>query len=280
MSKRALITIAIGDDPAYRYGLMSIQHYAEQIGCEFIVVDREIIESPSHFSLQQRAWLQKIAVINMSEKFEEILYLDSDVLVHPDAPDFFSWIEKESPESFIAMYDELHLGQREGYIEKLYSLGDFKSSRLPSVDAYFNVGVMYLKTGHRIGSLISLSDVVSTIDAGIPCPEQTYLNYVLAIHRSPVFSLPRAFNFMQEDIEDVDRMNQFFIHYAGYSFRSNKSEKRSKIMREDFACFFARAESNVRPSFTWKFIDGFLDLKFSIAKKIQRAHLRFRNVCK
>ena len=277
VKKRAVITIAIGDDPAYRYGLISMRHYAKRIGCEFVVINSELIASPPHFNLQQKAWLQKIAAINLSESYDEILYLDSDILVNPEAPDFFSWIGEGSPQTMVAMYDESHLGQREQYLHKLFTLAQFESRRV-GFDKYFNVGVVYLRKGSRIPSLIDVSDVVAAIDGGVPCPEQTYLNHMISEQGIQVLPLPRAFNYMQEGSAVNSRFTQFFIHYAGYSFRSRKAEKRSTVMRKDFFVFFGNEKSNIKPQRLWVVIDFYLNMKFSFSKKLHRMASYFRGI--
>jgi len=107
---------------------------------------------------------------------------------------------------------------------------------------------------------------------GVPCPEQTYYNGLLLSNVIPVLELPRTFNFMEEDSLDVQsRLFQFFIHYAGYSFRHRKKHKRSKIMRRDYFELFHKGQSLKYFLLTiCMFRDRFEDSLFAMSKKIRK----------
>lgn len=266
---RAIVTIALGMDPCYRYGLKSISLYARRCDSELIVIDQDIVGAPKSFSLQKVAWLQKLYVLQLVNEYDEILYLDSDILVTPDALNVFDWIQSKGSCS-IAMYNEYHLGGRDAFIDKLPDR--FFKAPIKDPFQYFNVGVMYLKKGNLLSELAKKDELIEVMLDGVPCPEQTYYNGVLLNNLIPVLELPKTFNFMEEDSLDVQsRLFQFFIHYAGYSFRERKRHKRSKIMRRDYLEFFHKGQSSKYfLSMIYMFRDRFEDSLFSMSKKIRK----------
>lgn len=265
---RVIITIAIGMDPCYRYGLKSISSYATRQGCQFRVIDRDVVGAPSRFTLKEKAWLQKLYILQLAKEYDEVLYLDSDIIVTPDAPNFFEYIKSRDSSAAIAMYNEFHIGGRDIYFEKLNNCLPEEDIRY--CEKYFNAGVIYLKKDNLLSSLAQKNELIRVIDCGVPCPEQTYFNGVLAKSGSVVIDLPKSFNFMQETDQCHGlRLGQFFIHYAGYSFRRSKRHKRSKIMRQDFIALYGKGHSG--PVVSWIHYavwDLLKDLLFSLSKKL------------
>lgn len=208
------------------------------MNAEFLVIKQPSLVVSGLTDPRHIAWLQKISVIRLVEHYKAVLYVDADVIVRPSAPDIFALMEYKK--SSLAMYDEGHLG-RSHYFRRLASLTqgsiDMSGSDFQN---YYNAGVICITSESLLSKFLNTDDVVRMMQLGIPCPEQTWISYLIQKHQIPCFSLPRSFNFMGETVTDREsRLNAYFIHYAGYSFRTNKKEKRVTVMRKDFFAVFS-----------------------------------------
>jgi len=88
MSK-AIVTLVVG--PNYRHHWHSVarpswEHYAGRHGYQLIVFERPIDESPMGLE-RSPAW-QKLLILRQSElqHFDQVLWLDSDIIINPLAP--------------------------------------------------------------------------------------------------------------------------------------------------------------------------------------------------
>lgn len=267
-TNRAVVTIAMGADPAYWYGIKSLADYAERVRAEFIVINKPLVQSDELSDPRHIAWLQKIAALKLVERFESVLYVDADVIATPRATDLFSLLEQQ--DVYLAMYDEGHLG-RDHYFNAITDI--FSNKTLSSeIATYYNAGVIYLRSSSPLAKLLDVESIVKAMYHGVPCPEQTWLNYSILSQKLPCFSLPRSFNFMQES--GVDRMVRFdadFIHYAGYSFRKTKRQKRVSVMRRDYVkLFITPSLSSSLKVLCLTIRDGLQGVYWSISKKTAR----------
>lgn len=89
MNTKAIVTIAIGDkyrDLFNKVCAKNWQQYADKHGYDMIVFD-EPLDSSAKAQNRSPAW-QKCLILNMPElqKYDQIVWLDSDILINPDAP--------------------------------------------------------------------------------------------------------------------------------------------------------------------------------------------------
>jgi len=269
---RAIVTIAMGSDPSYRYGIASMERYANRVGAKVIVIREPFIPIKGLSDARHMAWLQKIYALQLVDQFESILYVDADVLITPTAPDIFQLMNRLNAEC--AIYDEGHLG-RQHYVHQLQEvIGQPLPDDLFKV--YFNAGVIYLSRGSQIGRELEAEDVRAVMKGGVSCPEQTWLNYLIHLKGQGVTLLERKYNFMEERNDDLEsRLDAYFIHYAGYSFRASKRQKRVDVMRADyFRLFENKGVFAIIKCFNFSIADKVLGLCWSLDKKLSRLKAR------
>lgn len=265
---RVIVTIAMGSDPSYRYGLASMERYAARVGAQLIVIREPLIAVDGLSDTRHIAWLQKIYALQLVNQFESVLYVDADVLITPQAPDIFQLMNSLNAE--FAMYDEGHLGRQHYLIRLQEVIGQKLSQNL--FNSYFNAGVIYLTRKSDLVQELRSDDVRIIMQGGVSCPEQTWFNYLIQVRQLKVMSLDRSYNFMEETEGDLKaRLNASFIHYAGYSFRKSKRHKRVDIMRADyFKSFESQGYEATIKYFVVSIMDTLIGLYWSLGKKLGR----------
>ena len=87
---RALITAAEGDiERFYQVSRPTFVRYAQRHGFE-------LREGPWDRQGRHPYWLKLAAIIDQWNHYEEILWVDADIIIKPDAPDIFGEIEADS----------------------------------------------------------------------------------------------------------------------------------------------------------------------------------------
>ena len=268
----AIVTIAMGSDPSYRYGIASMEEYASRVEAKLIVIREPLIPVEGLSDTRHVAWLQKIYALQLVRHYKYILYVDADVLITPAAPDLFRLMDSSNAKC--AMYDEGHLG-RKHYGNRLQQI---VKQPLPDdlFDLYFNAGVIYLSNDGDLDRELKSEDVKVAMKGGVACPEQTWLNYLIHWKRLNITFLERKYNFMEEKDGDLaSRLDAYFIHYAGYSFRASKRQKRADVMRADyFRLFENKGVFAIIKRFNFSIADKVLGLCWSLDKKLSRLKAR------
>ena len=268
----AIVTIAMGSDPSYRYGIASMEEYASRVEAKLIVIREPLIPVEGLSDTRHVAWLQKIYALQLVRDYKSILYVDADVLITPAAPDLFQLMDSSNAKC--AMYDEGHLG-RKHYGNRLQQIVE---QPLPddSFDLYFNAGVIYLSNDGDLDRKLKSEDVKAAMKGGVACPEQTWLNYLIHWKKLNITFLERKYNFMEEKDGDLaSRLDAYFIHYAGYSFRASKRQKRADVMRADyFRLFENKGVFAIIKRFNFSIADKVLGLCWSLDKKLSRLKAR------
>jgi hypothetical protein len=215
---RAIVTISCGD--FYRQ-MTAISHptveaYAERIGAEFIVWDDYGGHAMPHY--------KKLELGGLLRQYERVLYIDTDILVRPDAPDIFAIV----PEDSLGALEEgqYYADRKEWTLHYMSSIGyeprDWDGR-------YFNAGVLVLSQVHR--------------DLFVQPPvevdnfrEQTYLNVLFAMKHTKIFELPYRFNrvYCMDWFYGEQRFDSYFLHYAGINLLLPESEQ-LELMRTDLA---------------------------------------------
>jgi hypothetical protein len=160
--RRVIVTMAIGDAWA---SVAAISHptfraYAEKVGADFRVIDRRRIGAP-HIH-----W-EKLQLSRIIAAYNRALYVDSDAIIHPDAPDVFDLV----PRGSFGAWSEGELFDRGADVNGVtafYGRKAFDSRR------FFNAGVFLVERDHR-----KLLEPPTTFYGGVN-PEQAYLNMVFA----------------------------------------------------------------------------------------------------
>jgi hypothetical protein len=214
MDKNLIVTITIGD----RYTQLSkathptIEKYAEKIGCDFIVI-RDTKYSIPHY--------EKCNLKKLFEEYDRICYIDTDIIVHPDAPNIFDIV----PENKLGLFNELpyHANLEKSFIKYLND----KNIQIPKELKYYNTGVIVASKNHS-----SFFEDPKVIEEHFF--EQTYLNSNIIKNDIEVFSLPFRYNrqyCLNEKIPE-HYLYSYFVHYSSI-FDHQDIEKTIKDVNND-----------------------------------------------
>ena len=133
MSKNLILMIAVGDTykKIAEYTHPIIEQYAKRIGADFIVVKESQCSTPH--------WEKFLAIYNYLNKYERILYLDTDVIIRNDCPDLFKIV----PSNKLALFNEMPFTNQRN--QSLYEACKEYNITLPKWNGkYYNTGVMLI----------------------------------------------------------------------------------------------------------------------------------------
>jgi hypothetical protein len=182
----------------------SIKKYAEKLGedVEFIIIDesyeKEIISA--HWA--------KFELFNLLNKYDRIIYLDTDLIIREDCPDLF----KVVPEDMIGMYEE---GK---YVNRIPSITEASVAYKQKMKVkegevrYYNTGVIVLSKQHK--SLFAPPPEQKELGMY----EQGYIN--LKINNEKIKNIHRlTYHYNRTEIIDTltgeNRLASYIVHYAG-----------------------------------------------------------------
>jgi len=198
-SRRAIVTVSIG--PAYQQ-ISSLTHplmadYAHRCGASFEVITERVY--PSNI---QMFW-EKLQMREYLLEYGRIAFIDSDVIIHPQAPSLFDVV----PEDCLGMLNEAHV---QGVKNKKKELEDFcqrAGIQMPVWDGrYWNVGIIVFGRQH----LHIFDDPPKLVRHDYP--EQALVNIRIAEQKVRMFELPRCMH----DWKHVARKDSWILHYAGW----------------------------------------------------------------
>ena len=196
----AVVTIAMGPDHQKMSKLThpSIEAYAKKIGADFICIDEQkVSDTTPHW--------EKFQIFTLLNKYERIIYLDTDLIVREDCPNLFDVV----PKLFLGAFNEAPFTDRSK--ELLIDICRDYGVTLPKWDGrYFNTGVLVISRHHK--------QIFKKPDREIfNFYEQSYLNMRIAAERIPMFELEHKFNRMtcMDRFTGEERFASYIIHYAG-----------------------------------------------------------------
>ena len=197
----AIVTIAVGKEYEKFSWLThpSIRAYADRIGAEFVCIDKQkISKMTSHW--------EKFQIHDLLNKYERIIYLDSDLIIRDDCPNLFDVV----PMRKIGVFNEARFTDRSK--ELLIDVCKEYGVTLKNWDGrYFNSGVMVVSRCHKNLFKKPEKEVCNFY-------EQSYLNMVFAKENAEIFELEHCFNRMtcMDRFTGEERFASYIIHYAGY----------------------------------------------------------------
>jgi ADP-heptose:LPS heptosyltransferase len=194
---KAVVTLSIGkSQDIARLTHASLKAYADKIGAKFIVIDSvKLSKTFPHW--------EKFQLRDLLNKYERIIYLDTDIIVRDDCPDLFKIV----PENKIGLFDEGGYTPRLGLIQEMALKLNLQP---PTANNYYNTGVMVLSEQHKYLFNKPESEINSFY-------EQTYLNLMIQHNGFEIHSLDYKFNRMccMDRLLGVSRLDSYIIHYAG-----------------------------------------------------------------
>lgn len=224
---RLFLTIASGE---FYQRMAAVTHpflkkYAKKIGADFQCIENPHKSLPAHF--------QKMAIRELFDDYDRILFMDTDILVRPDCPDLFELV------------DESHLGildQAPHYptspVQFSETISQWGYDLTP--ERYFNTGVMVISKCHRDLYRIPENIRIEQIPFD---QEQTVLNLNFLLDRTKIKELDLTFNHLATSEIEPDYADSFVIHYAGY--KSGFREELLETIKEDALALAKRFDQSL-----------------------------------
>jgi hypothetical protein len=213
--KHAIVTIVNGDYFEQMAALThpTIRAYAERIGAEFIVW-RDV-------SRYQYPEYKKMEIGDLLGTYDRVLYIDTDVIVRPDAPDIFDVV----PADHLGILEESKYFDRQTttvqFMTKVgYDARDWNGK-------YYNAGIYVCSRCHRELFVMPPREFDHFRD-------QSWFNTLIADRKVKVFPLPHRFNRIVslDRIFGEERLDAWFLHYAGFHVEGERAGVLDLIARD------------------------------------------------
>ncbi|MDK1286746.1 glycosyltransferase family 8 protein [Pseudoalteromonas umbrosa] len=233
--KKAIFSLAIGDNPMYKAALHSFKLYAQKVGADLIVSDKlhykiDIVNPKFNAS---PAWTEKLKIGELLKQYDRVLYVDSDVLITPNARDIF---ELYPDLSTTYWFNEGLKQERKNDIDLVQSeLGKVEWPYIDERPVYYNAGIILTSKQAGLFSLTQLKDL-QLICNEITHYDQSYFNYTLHKHQLSHESFDKSFNRM-DMFGNEGYLEADFIHYAGKGY-AKTSRRRDVQFLKDFSVIF------------------------------------------
>ncbi len=208
MEKRAVVTLCIGDksDAFGRYSHAPMRAYASKVGAEFIKLDQRRVNFTAARNFNPILF-EKYQVYDVLGSYDRVLFLDTDILVTPHAPDIFG----EVPADRIGgVFEDFGTEQehRRGLIANVQEV----LGGVGWTEGFMNSGVFVVSKRHR--DIFHMYQQHGFYDG---CYEQTNTNWYMHKAGFPPVSIDWRFNFMgiMRVFHGPVHREAYFIHYAG-----------------------------------------------------------------
>jgi ADP-heptose:LPS heptosyltransferase len=196
--KKALVTVSIGEKykPISDLTHPTFKDYAKRVGADFVVLDKQEVSKTTP------QW-EKFRIYHLLNKYERILYVDTDLIIRDDCPNLFDLVTEDR----IGLFDESRFTDRRGLVQ---SMADYFGKNVSYNGKYYNTGVMVISRCHKM--LFAKPEV----EVG-NFYEQTFFNMRLFDEKVKIKNLDYKFNRMTciDGISGVSRLDAYIVHYAG-----------------------------------------------------------------
>jgi len=231
--KKAIYTIMLGNNPMFQFTRRAMQIYAEKVGADLIVRTSRltpVLINENNLSIIT-ACVEKLFIEDLLQIYDRVLYLDADVLITPFAPNIF---EIYSDTNQIYLYNEGQYIDRSSCIYSVYQLFDYKQKWTKQNEKfiYYNAGIMLCSKQANFFQYKSLEEFESSYQK-LPFHDQTYFNYLIQKSGITHQSIDVRFNRMDSLGKPEERLQAFFIHYAGYGY-SDHPKNKPQTVAQDF----------------------------------------------
>jgi hypothetical protein len=206
--KKAVVTITSGEfyTKMGKITHPTIKSYADKIGADFLVLEGNGNHSLPHY--------RKLDLKDVLATYDRLIYLDTDILVRPDAPDLFAVVSEEK----IGAFDEGRFVDREDNFRNFMKQVNFAADKWDG--KYYNTGVLVVSKAHA-GLFIDPPEETDNFK------EQSYLNIMLSHTKFPVHRLDYKLNRMycMDPITGEERFDSYFMHYAGVNLLMEEEQQ-------------------------------------------------------
>jgi lipopolysaccharide biosynthesis glycosyltransferase len=220
--KNAVVTVCIGKEfeAIAKLTHPTIKAYADKIKADFIVID----------SCKTTPHWEKFSIYDLLNKYDRIIYLDTDLIVREDCPNLFD----EVPYNQLGAFNEARFVPREYVFLDTAKAYGIDPSRINWNNKYYNSGVMVISKCHK--SIFKKPDLeVSNYY------EQSYLNLKISSEESQkikeddslMYDLSYKYNRMTcLDFSGEVRYSSYIIHYAGFHYFTSPAEIANIITKD------------------------------------------------
>lgn len=209
MKEKAILTLALnGIDSMFKKSIFSIENYCKKYKIDFYMYRHPKIYGPHIF-------FEKFNFVELLNNYEQICYIDLDVLVTPNARNIFEFNNDKN--CFYAFEENSNIPRmcRDRFVKPLLGdCSDWPKNHLNKYQ-YFNAGVfvvsnLYKKIFESFRNVPNLNNIDMFGD-------QTCMNYLIVKNKIPFKTLDYSFNRMHLGLEDPynKRYEADIIHYAG-----------------------------------------------------------------
>lgn len=208
MPSTAVVTVCIG----LKYQEIAevthptIRDYADRIGSDFLVLDRDESQILPHFA--------KMQINDLLDGYDRILYLDTDLIVRADCPNLFELV----PESDFGVFREgSFMPRRKTDLEIAARTYRTRINLDPTKwqGQYWNTGVMVASRCHK--DVFVAPERSQILKGGLDFGEQGWINIQLINKSIPIKDLDYRFNRMtvMDPFTGIHRLDSYIVHYAG-----------------------------------------------------------------
>lgn len=213
-----------------QYSIKSWKRYCEKYGIDFLVIDKNLDER-----FNKPIWNKEL-IYEYGKDYDKIAVVDSDTMIHPDAPNLF---DEFSTEEFCGVNDICDFSW-------LFKSVEDRQKFFPDVEMnifkYINAGVLFFgnKYLYIFEKLLNLylsrkEEIESIVGGG---KEQTLLNFMLQSENVPITLLDPTWNLIS-----MHRKNMFVNNWQLYR------ELKGTVIRGDERTY----PHFMRYSYVWHF---------------------------
>lgn len=212
----------------------------------FVVIRKPYVLGAPHFT--------KLACFEILQQYKRIIFVDTDILITPDAPNILAIVPQDHFGAYIvSQHTYLH--------DKAILLVQSNFRDIGWRHDYFNSGVMVASQMHKLvfdpsdPDLIKWSEICAKLPEGQTFSDQTYLNFKLQEQNLPLFDIGYKFNHSLAPGNSARRFSSHFIHCKGH----RKGSKEMELRRADYII----SRPRLRAAFAnYPLLAGFYDSMF------------------
>lgn len=210
MKRYALVTLQIGKSKFFDFVNANFRKVCEQHGWSFEIINKRAYRFLPVRKKIRRIQFEKFQVGTLLNKYDRILYLDSDILIRKKLPDMFKIVPEDSIGCVMEDVGPLKWKRDQERVRVQKRLGNLRDW----TEGYFNSGMLVISKIHQPIFSTKWRNIT-----GGRWADQTTLNYQVRANKFSIHPLPKEFNYQPEICPEwhisENRRNAFIVHYAG-----------------------------------------------------------------
>ena len=205
------INLGNGRNNSYHYSVKSWEKWCNKNGCELLVWE-DLLYPVDYMKITWQRYYMFDIIENNGVKYDQILMVDADTIIHPDCPNFF----EETDNKYCGVKVD---GCYEWVVRSIKGFGDelFDGKRIKPWN-YINGGFQIVNKSHRKffetmkDYYSENSEKITMVIDKLKCgTDQTIVNYMLDREKVDVKLLPTCYNLQ-------DMFKKSLLHLPGYSW--------------------------------------------------------------